>query len=111
MFYFGSTSQTKLKANLVAQMAAFALGKENKNRNKAFTGNRPTSLVLAEQLTPQTLGALLAFYENVVMFQSFLWNINAFDQEGVQLGKILTEKILAKEGCQDKVLTALWDLF
>jgi glucose-6-phosphate isomerase len=46
-------------------------------------------------LTPETLGALLAHFENKVMFQGFVWNINSFDQEGVQLGKILTKKVLS----------------
>ncbi|MGP1523476.1 MAG: glucose-6-phosphate isomerase, partial [Treponema sp.] len=55
---------------------------------------RPSSLIYAEKLTPETLGALLAHYENKIMFQGFLWNINSFDQEGVQLGKILTKKVL-----------------
>jgi glucose-6-phosphate isomerase len=93
---FDSTSQTKLNANLIAQVAALALGKDDKNANKTFSGNRSTSLVYAKQLTPKVLGALLAFYENTVMFQSFIWNINAFDQEGVQLGKILTKEVLSK---------------
>lgn len=91
---FKSTSQTKLLANMIAQMVALANGKEDQNFNKRFLGNRPTSLIYAKQLTPYTLGALLAFYENTVMFQGFLWNINSFDQEGVQLGKLLTKEIL-----------------
>lgn len=90
----GSTSQKKLCANLAAQIAAFALGKDDENPAKVFTGERPSSLIYAEKLTPETLGALLAHYENKIMFQGFLWNINSFDQEGVQLGKILTKKVL-----------------
>ena len=95
----GSDSQTKLKANLVAQMVAFACGKENKeNPNKAFAGGRPSSVLVADRLTPFILGAILAHFENKVMFQGFVWNINSFDQEGVQLGKILAKKVLA--GCE-----------
>lgn len=90
----GSTNQTKLNANLTAQIAAFANGSENSNPNKNFNGGRPSSLLYGEKLTPGSLGALLAHYENKVMFQGFLWNINSFDQEGVQLGKILTKQIL-----------------
>lgn len=90
----GSTSQTKLVANLIAQIVAFARGKEDKNANKHFPGNRYSSVISAEKLTPETLGALLAHYENKVMFQGFLWNINSFDQEGVQLGKLLANKVL-----------------
>jgi glucose-6-phosphate isomerase len=91
----GSTSQTKLKANLAAQIVAFAKGKSDSNLNKEFTGNRPSSLIFGKRLTPQALGALLAHFENKVMFQGLVWNLNSFDQEGVQLGKILTKKVLS----------------
>ncbi|WGK69663.1 glucose-6-phosphate isomerase [Candidatus Haliotispira prima] len=90
----GSNSQKKLNANLCAQVAAFALGKEDSNPNKNFPGDRPSSLIYGKQLTPRILGALLAHFENKVMFQGFAWNINSFDQEGVQLGKLLTNNIL-----------------
>ncbi|HSV99159.1 MAG TPA: glucose-6-phosphate isomerase [Sedimentisphaerales bacterium] len=92
----GSTSQKKLNANLTAQIAAFALGKESRdNPNRNFEGERPSSLLHGDQLTPKALGALLAHFENKVMFQGLAWNINSFDQEGVQLGKILTKDVLA----------------
>lgn len=91
----GSTSQQKLKANVAAQIMAFACGKADENRNKNFEGGRPSSIIVGEQLTPEALGALLAHYENKVMFQGFIWNLNSFDQEGVQLGKILAKKVLA----------------
>ncbi len=90
----GSTSQSKLNANLAAQIIAFAKGRKHKNANKSFDGMRPSSLLVADKLTPKTLGALLAHYENKVMFQGFCWNINSFDQEGVQLGKILASSVL-----------------
>jgi glucose-6-phosphate isomerase len=93
----GSTGQTKLCANLVAQIVAFALGKSDENPNKNFQGGRPSSLLVAKKLTPKTLGALLAHFENKIMFQGFVWNLNSFDQEGVQLGKILTKKVLSGE--------------
>ena len=105
----GSTSQEKLNANLVAQIVAFALGKDDVKPNKQFTGNRPSSLLSARQLDPQALGALLAHYENKVMFQGFIWNLNSFDQEGVQLGKVLATKVL--DGCKgDEVLKAFSEL-
>jgi glucose-6-phosphate isomerase len=91
----GSTSQTKLKANLAAQIVAFAKGQDDSNPNKQFPGGRPSSLIHGERLEPQTLGSLLAHFENKIMFQGFAWNLNSFDQEGVQLGKILTKKVLA----------------
>jgi glucose-6-phosphate isomerase len=100
----GSTSRTKLNANLAAQIAAFALGQENDNPNKNFEGERPSSLLYGDRLTPQALGALLAHFENKVMFQGFVWNINSFDQEGVQLGKVLTKQVLG--GAMEERLAA-----
>lgn len=93
----GSTSQTKLCANVTAQIVAFACGKKDENPNKAFAGGRPSSLIYGKDLNPKSLGALLAHYENKVMFQGFVWNVNSFDQEGVQLGKKLATAVLAGE--------------
>ena len=86
----GSTSQQKLCANVAAQIVAFACGKSDDNRNKNFEGGRPSSIIIGDSLTPKSLGALLAHFENKIMFQGFLWNVNSFDQEGVQLGKVLS---------------------
>jgi glucose-6-phosphate isomerase len=105
----GSVSQTKLNANLAAQIVAFAKGSkgdqgskgdrgqkaDGSNYNKDFPGGKPSSLIYGKQLDPAALGALLAHYENKVMFQGFIWNVNSFDQEGVQLGKVLTKKVLS----------------
>ena len=104
----GSTSQQKLCANVAAQIVAFACGKDDENRNKKFEGGRPSSIIIGEKLTPGTLGALLAHFENKVMFQGFLWNVNSFDQEGVQLGKVLAKRVLAHE--TDGALKAYSDL-
>ncbi len=93
----GSTSQAKLGANVAAQIMAFACGKEDANPNKNFAGERPSSIIIGERLTPEALGALLAHFENKVMFQGFVWNLNSFDQEGVQLGKVLAKRVLAHE--------------
>ncbi|MDR2951767.1 MAG: glucose-6-phosphate isomerase [Treponema sp.] len=90
-----SASQKKLLANLAAQITAFAKGQDSADRNKAFPGGRPSSLIFGKRLAPAALGSLLAHFENKVMFQGFAWNINSFDQEGVQLGKILTKKVLS----------------
>jgi glucose-6-phosphate isomerase len=105
----GSSSQTKLNANLAAQITAFALGQDDANPNKRFTGERPSSLLTGQSLTPEALGALLAHFENKVMFQGLAWNINSFDQEGVQLGKRLTQKLLRK-GEKDPILEAYFNL-
>ncbi|MBE5760219.1 MAG: glucose-6-phosphate isomerase [Clostridiales bacterium] len=104
----GSTSQQKLCANVAAQIIAFACGKADENRNKNFEGGRPSSIIIGEQLTPESLGALLAHFENKVMFQGFVWNLNSFDQEGVQLGKVLAKRVLAHE--TDGALKVLSDL-
>ncbi len=103
----GSSSQRKLNANLVAQIVAFAVGQDHEDANKAFPGARPSSLIHADRLTPQALGALLSHFENKVMFQGFVWNINSFDQEGVQLGKILTKRILSQEAGGGAAIEAL----
>ncbi|MGM0431887.1 MAG: glucose-6-phosphate isomerase [Spirochaetota bacterium] len=93
----GSTSQKKLNANLAAQIVAFAKGKQEANKNKHFPGERYSTLIYGNRLTPRSLGTLLSHFENKVMFQGFLWNVNSFDQEGVQLGKKLTNSILSGE--------------
>ncbi|MBN2874471.1 MAG: glucose-6-phosphate isomerase [Spirochaetales bacterium] len=104
--YNGATSRRTLNANLAAQIVAFALGKDDADSNKRFYGGRPSTLLVADELNPRSLGALLAHYENKVMFQGFAWNINSFDQEGVQLGKKLTSTVLSASGPSDPALAA-----
>ena len=87
---------------------AFACGKQDDDPNKSFAGERPSSLIYGKQLTPSSLGALLAHFENKVMFQGFVWNINSFDQEGVQLGKKLAKTVLS--GKADGALKAYTEL-
>ena len=103
-----STSQQKLCANVAAQIMAFACGKDDENPNKSFAGNRPSSIIIGKQLTPEALGALLSHFENKVMFQGFVWNLNSFDQEGVQLGKVLAKRVLKHD--TDGALSAYSDL-
>jgi glucose-6-phosphate isomerase len=85
-----------LMANVFAQSKALAFGKTappgEPYRN--FEGNRPSNTLLAEKLTPEILGALVALYEHSVFTQGAVWNINPFDQFGVQLGKVLAAEIL-----------------
>lgn len=90
----GTISQQKLIANMLAQSLALALGKQDDNPGRCFPGNRPNSVLMADRLTPRTMGALLAIYEHKIAFQGFCWNINSFDQEGVQLGKVLATRLL-----------------
>jgi glucose-6-phosphate isomerase len=61
---------------------------------RAFPGNRPSSLIVMERLTPGALGALIALYEHKVLVEGVLWDINSFDQWGVELGKVLAGRIL-----------------
>lgn len=91
----GSSSQQKLVANLLAQSMALAVGKDDENPNRRFPGNRVNVVLMAERLTPKNMGALLALYEAKIVFQGFCWNVNSFDQEGVQLGKILAGQVLS----------------
>jgi glucose-6-phosphate isomerase len=90
----GTSSQEKLLANLLAQAMALAKGQHSENPNRSFAGNRPSAVLLADRLTPYTMGGLLALYEAKIVFQGFIWNINSFDQEGVQLGKVLANRFL-----------------
>jgi len=89
-----TTSQQKLLSNLFAQSIALAQGQKSDNPNRFFPGNRPNRILLTKRLDPETMGALLSYYENKVAFQGFVWGINSFDQEGVQLGKLLAKKIV-----------------
>ncbi len=64
--------------------------------HKTFLGNRPTTSILAQKITPGTLGALIAYYEHITFTEGAVWNINSFDQWGVELGKSLAKKIQAE---------------
>ena len=89
LLFQGTTCQEKLLSNLLAQSIALAIGQHSDNPNKHFPGNRPNRILLGQRLDPYSMGAILAYYEHKVDFQGFIWNINSFDQEGVQLGKKL----------------------
>ncbi len=97
----GTSSQQKLLANLFAQSIALATGKSSDNPNKVFPGNRPSHLLLGKKLTPFSLGVLLAYFEHKIAFQGFIWGINSFDQEGVQLGKELANKVIGRFAAQN----------
>jgi glucose-6-phosphate isomerase len=81
-----------LMANLFAQSKALAFGQESEQPQRVFPGNRPSSTILADKLTPASLGALVALYEHSVYTQSVIWEINPFDQFGVELGKVIASK-------------------
>jgi glucose-6-phosphate isomerase len=84
----------KLLSNFFAQTEALMNGCDNANSYRVFKGNRPTNSILIKQITPFTLGQLIALYEHKIFVQGVIWNIYSFDQWGVELGKILANKIL-----------------
>jgi glucose-6-phosphate isomerase len=97
--------QDMLLANVLAQAEALAFGKTAGQvkaegtpdwlvPHRVFEGNRPSNLIFADRLTPEILGALVALYEHSVFVQGAIWNINSFDQWGVELGKALAQKII-----------------
>ena len=83
-----------LLANAFAQAEALAFGSESLDPHREFAGNRPSNTIFAERLTPETLGKLVALYEHSVFTQGAIWNIDSFDQWGVELGKVLAGVIL-----------------
>src|SRR4029453_1490093 len=64
--------------------------------HRVFEGNRPSNTILAQRLTPETLGKLVALYEHCVFTQGAIWNIDSFDQWGVELGKVLAQQVIPK---------------
>lgn len=70
--------------------------KETLFKHKTFLGNRPTTSILAQKITPATLGALIVYYEHLTFTEGAVWDINSFDQWGVELGKSLAKKILGE---------------
>ncbi len=82
-----------LLANVIAQAQALMQGKSDAGGHKNFAGNRPSTFILLDALTPETLGALIALYEHRVFTSGVLWGINSFDQFGVELGKVLAKDI------------------
>ncbi|ASN80678.1 glucose-6-phosphate isomerase [Deinococcus ficus] len=105
----GGSHHDLLMANVFAQTEAMAFGKtleevraegvaEVLAPHRVFEGNRPTSTLLADRLTPHTLGALIALYEHKVFVQGVIWDVNSFDQWGVELGKVLAGRIVKELG-------------
>ena len=100
-------------ANVFAQAEALAFGKTAEEvkaegtpdwlvPHRTFEGNRPTNVLLAERLTPEMLGTLVALYEHSVFTQGTIWDIDSFDQWGVELGKVLAQRIIPELECQGR---------
>jgi len=83
-----------LLSNMIAQSEALMKGEKAENPFKNFEGDRPSTTILFNQITPSSLGSLIAYYEHVTFVEGYLWNINSFDQFGVELGKKMANKIL-----------------
>jgi len=99
------THHEQLLANVFAQAEALAFGKTSAEvaaegtkpwlvPHRTFSGNRPSSMLLVDRLTPRSLGTLIALYEHSVFTQGVIWNIDSFDQWGVELGKVLAQRIV-----------------
>jgi glucose-6-phosphate isomerase len=102
-------------ANMIAQGEALAFGKtaeevkaegvpDNLAPHKVFEGNRPSTTLFMEKLTPGNLGKLIALYEQMVYTQGVIWGVNPFDQMGVELGKVLAMKIIPELLEKEKLL-------
>ncbi|GAB1595879.1 glucose-6-phosphate isomerase [Lysobacter claricitrinus] len=102
-----------LLSNLLAQSEAFANGQDSDDPHRRYPGGRPSTMLLLDALTPRSLGALIAMYEHSVYLQSIVWDINAFDQFGVELGKQIANALLpavrGESEAQDPVTRALID--
>ena len=102
-----------LLANVFAQAEALAFGKTPEEvkaegtpdwlvPHRVFEGNRPSNTILVERLTPEVLGKLVALYEHSVFTQGAIWNIDSFDQWGVELGKVLAQRIIPELESSDE---------
>ena len=94
--YQGVTNHQELWANLISQSKALAEGKDDPDHTRFFPGNRPSSTIILDDLSPESVGMLISFYEAKTVFEAFLWNINPFDQYGVQLGKTIAKTVREK---------------
>ncbi len=89
----GVTNHQELWANLISQPASLARGKHDEDAAKSFSGNRPSSTIVLNDLSPENVGRLLSFYEAKTVYEAFVWGINPFDQFGVELGKSMASGI------------------
>ena len=99
-------SHDALLSHLLAQGEAMANGAADADPQKAYPGNRPSTMFLLDELTPESLGALIAMYEHSVYVQSVLWGINAFDQWGVELGKKIASSLLPAVAAEAELAVA-----
>ena len=110
----GDESEKALLANCLAQIEALAFGSQKQKssdqakQSRIIEGNRPSNVILLDELNASSIGSLLALYEHKVFVQGLIWNINSFDQWGVELGKSLAkviEKQLDEENAESESIT------
>ncbi len=105
----GVTNHQELWANMLAQAEALALGADNEDKARHFSGNRPSSTIILDDLSPENVGRLLSFYEARTVYEGFIWGINSFDQFGVQLGKTVASKLRRKMAARNQVSKDAFD--
>lgn len=89
----GVSNHQELWANLISQATALAVGKDSEEKTRFFQGNRPSSTLLLNDLSPVNVGRLLSYYEAQTVYKAFIWDINPFDQFGVELGKTIANDL------------------
>ncbi len=105
----GVTNHQELWANLIAQSQALAMGSSGERPARSFPGNRPSATIVLDDLSPENIGRLLSFYEARTVFEAFVWDINPFDQFGVELGKTMASDIRNEIARKNEDPDYIWD--
>ena len=105
----GVTNHQELWANMIAQSQALAMGSPGERPARSFPGNRPSSTLVLDDLSPENIGRLLAFYEARTVFEAFVWGINPFDQFGVELGKTMASDLRGEIARKNEDPDYTWD--
>lgn len=105
----GVSNHQELWANMIAQSQALAIGSPGERPARSFPGNRPSSTLVLEDLSPENIGRLLSFYEARTVFEAFVWDINPFDQFGVELGKTMASDLRSEIACKNENPDYIWD--
>ncbi len=105
----GVYNHQELWANMIAQAQALATGKDDTDSARYFSGNRPSSTILMNDISPESIGMLLSFYEARTVYEGFMLGLNPFDQFGVELGKVLASSIRGHIAAKNKDVSATFD--
>jgi glucose-6-phosphate isomerase len=98
----GVSNHQELWANMISQATALAVGKDSEDKVRFFQGNRPSTTILLNDLSPTNIGRLLSYYEAQTVFKAFIWDINPFDQFGAELGKTIANDLRQKIALKNK---------